>query len=157
MPARLTGTGGSAPGSMLGAALEIAAHGWPVLPVHCPRNGGCSCGDSGCKRIGKHPRTLHGVKDASIDPKQIRSWWTSWPDANIGIATGPPSGLLVLDVDGAVGRKSLTDLIKEYGLPKTRFSFTGRTGKDGKQNGAHLLFKYPVGVTIGKADPEAYC
>src|SRR4051794_7912570 len=85
---------------LLNAALDYAARGWPVLPLWEPRGVGvCACG-AGCQRVGKHPRTAHGVGDATTDPEQIRAWWQEWPTTNIGIATGRASGLLVVDVDG---------------------------------------------------------
>ena len=43
--------------------------------------------------IGKHPRTRHGVRDITTDLEQITIWWRQWPNANVGIATGQPSGL----------------------------------------------------------------
>lgn len=46
----------------------------------------------------KEPLTIHGVKDASRDPAQIRAWWERWPDANIGVACGPDS-VCCLDID----------------------------------------------------------
>lgn len=69
---------------MLTAALEYAAWGWPVLPL-IPG--------------GKVPGTAHGVHDATTDPERIRQWWGANPSANIGIAAGQRSGLMVLDVD----------------------------------------------------------
>ena len=73
--------------SMLDAALCYTARGWPVFPVHTSRDGRCSCGDAECERVGKHPRTSHGVKDATTSEDTIRLWWGAWPDANIGIAS----------------------------------------------------------------------
>jgi hypothetical protein len=46
----------------------------------------------------KQPLLTHGFRDASNDPEIIRSWWEKWPEALIGVSTGP-SGLAVLDVD----------------------------------------------------------
>jgi len=43
------------------------------------------------------------VSDASDDTEQIRAWWAQWPDANVGIATGADSGILVLDIDSNRG------------------------------------------------------
>jgi Bifunctional DNA primase/polymerase, N-terminal len=120
------------------AALRYAECGFPVLPLHSiTENGGCTCGKTDCSSPGKHPRTLHGLKDASIDPDIIRRWWTQWPDANIGIVTGAVSGLLVVDIDGAEGERSRDALIATHGpLPET---LPARTG-----HGWHLYFKLPA-------------
>jgi len=86
------------------AALEYASLRVYVFPLHnTDAAGACSCGRTDCHSAGKHPRTEHGHLDATTDPAQIRRWWTAWPDANIGIATGP-SGLIVIDVDDREGR-----------------------------------------------------
>lgn len=47
----------------------------------------------------KRPLVAHGFKDASTDLLQVAGWWERWPEANIGIPTGSPSGLEVVDVD----------------------------------------------------------
>src|SRR2546423_1915388 len=65
------------------AALNYAAQGWPVFSVHSVRGGVCTCQDRDCKSAGKHPRTVHGLHDATTDAEQIVEWWTRWPDANI--------------------------------------------------------------------------
>ena len=86
--------------SLLNSALSYAAKGWLVCPLYEPLDDGkCSCGRSDCTSPGKHPRTLHGLKEATTDPNRIHTWWATWPNANIGIATGHESGLVVLDVD----------------------------------------------------------
>ena len=85
---------------LLVAALAYAAKGWKVLPLHTPVKSGCSCGKEDCK--GKHPRTAHGVKDSTNDASKIKAWWVTWPEANVGLATGDASGgALVLDFDDA--------------------------------------------------------
>lgn len=72
---------------------------WPLLPLHSVRSGRCSCCNDKCTRIGKHPRTKHGLKDATSDAAQIRRWHETWPDANWAARTGAESGLYVLDID----------------------------------------------------------
>jgi hypothetical protein len=57
--------------------------GWRVLPV---------------KEHGKEPLTRNGVKDATCDERTILTWWSRWPEANVGVATGFP-GPSVLDID----------------------------------------------------------
>lgn len=84
----------------------------------------------------KQPITPHGVKDASRDEKQIEQWWSQYPDANIGIATGAVSGgLVVIDLDvkpdqGIDGRVTLREWEAEHGkLPgDTWLSITGGGG-----------------------------
>lgn len=69
---------------------------WPVFPL---------------KPRGKTPLTEHGFKDASLDPEQIRTWWTRWPDANIGTPTGEHGcGYDIIDIDGRTGITSLAHL-----------------------------------------------
>ena len=119
------------------AALKYAEKGWPVFPLHTAIDGKCSCGNPKCNEsnnVGKHPRwdqeTLpNGFKNATTNVEQVKAWWKRWPDANIGVATGVKS-FVVLDVDGPKGKKSLKALEKKYGkLPKTVTSRTGGGGK----------------------------
>lgn len=97
------------------AALRLARLGLRVFPCHTPRDGGCSCGDPKCDDVGKHPRTVRGLKDATTDPARVFSWWLEWPDANIGVRTG--EGLLIVDIDGDEGRATWAKLCAEWGLP----------------------------------------
>ena len=118
-------------------ALRYAAHGWPVVPLHTPQASGCSCHARDCGSAGKHPRTVRGLRDASTDPDRIRTWWARWPNANLGVATGESSGLMVLDVDLPDGPVSLDRLVADHGpLPAT---CEQRTGSGGRQ----LLFAHP--------------
>src|ERR1019366_9649095 len=123
---------------MLKAALRFAKLGWSVFPVHSAKNGRCSCGDEDCKNVGKHPRTKHGVKDGTTDGKTMRAWWRRWPHANVGIATGKQSGILVLDIDPRhEGGASLYSLLKKHGpLPKRPKVKTGGGGR-------HYYFEHP--------------
>ncbi len=72
----------------LEAARQYAALGWPVVPLHTPReDGSCDCpkgADCG-KNTGKHPRTMRGLDDATADDARVRHYWGMWPQANIGI------------------------------------------------------------------------
>jgi hypothetical protein len=123
------------------AALAYARRGLAVFPLHSIGAGGkCTCGELGCQSPGKHPRTKHGLKDASKAQEQITAWWTKWPDANIGIATGAISGISVIDIDPRHGgNESLGDLQLANGpLPKTPTVHTGGGGR-------HLYFAHPGG------------
>jgi hypothetical protein len=112
--------------SLLDAALEYAARGWPVFPLHGIRGGTCTCGKPTCGSRGKHPRTEHGKDDATTDVTRIRAWWQRWPDANVGGLTGEASGVIALDVDPPEGEDSLAGLLNGRSLPPTPISITGR-------------------------------
>ena len=120
----------------LGAALRFAAAGIPVLPLHTPGIAGCSCGRATCSSPGKHPRTLRGVKDATADPAAIEAWWKRWPDANVGLAMGGASGLVVLDVDPRNGGEAGLAELAGAGIPLA--TLTVETGR-----GRHLYFGSP--------------
>lgn len=136
--------------SCLAAALDYARRGWPVIPLHAPTADGCSCHSSSCGSVGKHPRTAHGLKDATTDEGVIHHWWGMWPDANVGVVTGAGAGLVVLDVDPRHGGdESLRVLGEQHGrLPQTA---TSRTGGGGH----HLLFAHPGGRIRNKVNLAA--
>lgn len=122
---------------LLHAALELAEIGMRVFPVHTVLHGRCSCGSAACEDQGKHPRVDGWQTVASTSPTVIRSWWSAWPDANIGLATGEGSGVVVLDVDGAEGMAALDALEAKHGpIGATPRSHTPRPGM-------HILFAHP--------------
>jgi hypothetical protein len=119
------------------AALAYASRDIPVLPLHHPvahlRSArpvpagqplekpewwtACSCGDRACPQFAKHPigaLAPHGVKDATCNRARILAWWTSHPQANIGLATGHRFD--VLDVDGPQGEQAIRALAAAHGL-----------------------------------------
>lgn len=91
-------------------------YGWAVHPVD----------------IKKKPTTKHGRNDATRDEQAIRAYFKN--GAQIGVATGPESGLFVLDVDidhetGINGYETLEYLESLHGpLPRTPQQRTGRGG-----------------------------
>jgi Bifunctional DNA primase/polymerase, N-terminal len=105
---------------ILAAALELAAAGWLVFPVH-----------------GKAPATPHGFKDAVSDEAQIRAWWQRWPGCNVAIAV--PDGMVVIDIDPRDGGElTLSGLEQRHGtLPPTLTTLTGSGGE-------HRWFKTPT-------------
>jgi len=127
---------------------------WPVLPIYEPicvgQKAVCSCAlGKRCDRPGKHPRTRHGVRDATTDEKRAWDWWWDWPEANIAIATGQASGTIVLDIDPrSGGDKTMVALGKRLGrLPPAPAVETGG-------GGCHLYFSYPKGAVLrAKAGP----
>jgi len=102
----------------LDAALFYNSIGWSVIPI----------------RVKDKKPALKWEKYQKVraGEEQIRAWWKKWPQANVGIVTGAISGIIVLDVDGSEGRKSL----EGKDLPPTTCAVTG-------SGGAHYIFKHP--------------
>lgn len=134
---------------MIEYALEYAARGKKVFPLHTPAPGGsCSCHNKSCENVGKHPRTMHGLSDATTDPAKIKEWWGMWSDANIGVCTGADSGFFIVDIDVLKGGKeSIQELQKQHGVfPEKCYASTG--------NGFHLAFQHP-GFRVGNIQSTA--
>jgi len=135
-------------GNMQRGALWYQIIGAAVLPLHWIENGRCSCGKPFCNSPGKHPIAQvvpHGVKNASKDAATISEWWTAYPKANIGVATGRVSGVVVVDVDGEPGRQKLDALLAESceTLEAVWCVETGRV--DG---GRHFYFRCPTSRVV---------
>ena len=111
----------------LTVALAYARSGIPVFPCDAR----------------KRPLTPRGHHDATSDLDTIRRWWTRWPDALVGIPTGPSSGLWVLDVDGEAGRRSLNELLARLGF-ETIADLTPCVSRT-PSGGLHLIFRLQHG------------
>ncbi|MCI0617493.1 bifunctional DNA primase/polymerase, partial [bacterium] len=128
-------------------ALHYAAKNWAVLPDWWITDGGCACSEGKkCEHPGKHPLGIlvpNGVKGATVAENTIRRWWTHYPSANVSIATGRISGIVVVDVDARNGGlESLKLLEGEHG-EDFRETYTIYTGSgDGS---LHLYYHYPPG------------
>ncbi|MDQ4144892.1 MAG: bifunctional DNA primase/polymerase [Actinomycetota bacterium] len=118
---------------LLDAAVDYAARGWRVFPLHGIVNGCCTCGRK-CSSPGKHPLVRRGVHDATSDTGAIQEWWRRWRSANVAVATGEGCGLVVVDVDLPQASPSLDVIIHK--VPKTRIALTGG-------GGIHLLLRAP--------------
>ncbi|QDV19489.1 hypothetical protein Pan153_41550 [Gimesia panareensis] len=123
--------------------LEIAQAycdlGLQIFPVHTNESGKCSCGNEKCNYVAKHPLTKNGVKDATNDPAKLKRYFSgNYESANIGLATGSTSGIVVIDIDSSGLSTQLEDAHTPF--PKTWKSKTG--------NGKHFFFRLPENVTI---------
>jgi hypothetical protein len=111
---------------MLSTALALAEKGFRIFP---------------CAVRGKVPATPNGCKDATTGEELIRQWWEHEPQYNIGLATGAPSGIFVVDIDGLEAEAALTELEREHtALPPTVEALTAR--------GRHLYFRMPADVPV---------
>lgn len=115
--------------TLKGWAIKYARAGYRVLPLE--PGGKSPLGSS--KESPFHSdsrRPIHGCDDATTGTKQIKAWWTIWPDANIGIS--PPSGIAIVDIDPRNGGTRLP------GMTPTLESKSGRG-----DSGGHLFYKSP--------------
>lgn len=102
--------------------------------------------------IGKK-RGGNGCLDATTDLEQINKWWSAYPNANIGIATGEQSGIIVVDIDvkhheGKFGDETFEELEKTLGaLPDTWEVITPSGGR-------HIYLKYPEGYDIRNSESK---
>lgn len=119
-------------------AVLCAKRGWCVFP---------------CNPSNKKPLTEHGLNDATRDRATIEQWWREWPDAMIGVRTGPESGVFVVDLDldpakGLDGIAAFAALRNGHELPETIVTQTPRGGQ-------HFWFKYVPGIknSAGKIGP----
>lgn len=123
----------SARRDMLDAALTHARRGWPVFP---------------CSPENKQPLVKAAAKNegglhlATTDEKQIRKWWTRWPQAMIGVPTGARSGFIAIDLDPREHpADDMLAALKQWAvgdraLPPCAVSRT-------QSGGLHLLFAMP--------------
>ena len=115
----------------LPTAIEYANRGWRVIPIRPGE---------------KRPALNNWTETATTNPDLITSWWTGpYRDHGIGIATGPESGIFILDVDiteTKAGDETLNDLQTIHGpLPETLTVLTG-------SGGWHLYYRYPSHLEI---------
>jgi hypothetical protein len=82
-------------------------------------------------------------KLATDDIETICDWSHRWPNANVGIATGAASGVLVIDLDVKDGRDGMRDLatLAKAGkrLPPSPIALTPSGGR-------HLFFRHTRGI-----------
>ena len=140
-------------------AQWYARRGWPVIALHTPIDGKCSCHKGAdCDSSGKHPQhhikdLPHGVHSASCNQHILERWWTRWPTANVGLATGEksynsvprfPSTYrdLALVVDADVSHQSILEIINGFSLVSEVKLFDVYSGKQveaGKKSLAYRL------------------
>lgn len=110
----------------------INTYSFAIFPIHgIKEDGECTCNNLACTSKGKHPATPDGFKSASKDIEKIKQMWAGRVGLNVGIATGPSSGVFVVDCDS---QEAFDELGKLICLPKTLTVKTGR--------GYHLYFKW---------------
>lgn len=114
-------------------ALLYVTFGYAVLPL---------------ERGGKKPHRMlpptGGVHHANADPNSVMDRWSLDPAASIGVATGRPSGIVVIDLDtknGADGWRSLADFMVPRGLELPAPAVIAVTPSGGR----HIWLRKPGG------------
>jgi len=92
------------------AAQWYVTQGWPVFPCH-PET--------------KMPLVKGGFKSASRGQAEIALWWRQWPNAMIGVPTGPEIGAWVLDVDNPAEFEAACAKL-DLTLPGTKRASSGK-------------------------------
>jgi len=99
-------------------ALKLLGSGKPVFPV---------------ERATKKPLVAWGeFQNRLPTEEEITNGWTHYPDANIGMATGHLSGLLVIDCDS---QEAAAAFIENY--PEVNHSLQAKTGR-----GVHFYLQF---------------
>ncbi len=119
---------------ILKGLMKALNAGWAVFPL---------------VEAGKTPLYRGGRRDATRSRPRVLNHWKQYPYHNYGIATGKPSGIFVLDIDGPEGEASLVSLCAKNGLLLPTVTVI-------TANGRHLYFKTDgvlVGNSVGKLGP----
>ncbi len=120
----------AAPSPMLKAALAYGRAGLKVFPI--------------LELTKDEPLVKWGVR-ATNNAEQIMAWWSRWPNANIGCATGP-SGLGVLDTDNKPTGNGEATLRGKPPLTPTRMART-------PSGGIHRYYRGELSNTVRKIGP----
>lgn len=131
----------SGPGVMLSHALAYLERGYPIFPVCSPLMAshrhwnGTTMATCPKDRRGKLPLVKWKPYQMELPTEiDVRSWGAKWPAANIGMATGTLSGIVVLDCDSGEAKRQA---MENGGLSETPTVFTGKPG------GVHFWLAYP--------------
>lgn len=136
--------------TMLESAQQYGIDGHKVFPCCWPSPEGlCACGHRNKEgnqdphignKVGKSPKTNHGLNNATSAKGAIDKFWLRSPLANIGMRT---DGLIVVDIDvkhDGFASKALLEA-QLCPLPKTRVHRTGGGGE-------HWIYQAPEGSDI---------
>jgi hypothetical protein len=124
------------PVSLLEQALGYLRLGLPVFPV-CGTTSHSHLAADGKPQICSDPGKVALVKwkayqDRLPTEDELRRWWRRYPDANIAMATGHLSRIVVVDLDGELAIRTA----QARGYDNGPHVFTGRVG------GVHRYFQW---------------
>lgn len=112
--------------------VAYAERGWHMVPII-----------AGTKR----PAWSDWPRRATTDTAELSAWWEQNPDAGVGIATGTPSGIWVLDIDPRNGGdETLYELERDNAPLEDHYEVL--TGGGGR----HYYFTLPLHAEGGDSD-----
>src|SRR5512139_2012509 len=117
---------------LLKAALKYLEMGYSVIP---------------CRQDKKPHIKWEFYQKRLPTESEVRSWWSKWPDANVGLVTGKVSGLCVFDQDDDKAIEYFDSL-----LPESMLMPMTSTPRDGR----HCYFKCPADAPTNKAMINGY-
>jgi hypothetical protein len=126
------------------AALAYREKGWSVLAICPPDHMGVGKEHGkNCTSPGKAPwGSWKELQNRLPTKEELRRKWHDNPTLNVGMALGPASGLVRVDVDGPGGEARLQQL-SGGDLPETLEFTSGRAN-----GGRGLLYRIPEGVAL---------
>jgi hypothetical protein len=120
----------------IGAAFDLTRFGWKIFPL------------SPGQKIPAIPKSAggHGCLDATDDEETISRWAKENPKANIGIACGTASNIIVIDLDP---RNGSDESIARFAAQNRFFpdTVTAHTANGGK----HLYYAYEPSLINSKS------
>lgn len=120
---------------MTGLLRAYLQRGWAILVLYGVFEGRCVCSEGAeCASPGKHPRSRHGLDDATTSERELVRLTRRWTGSNFGLVTGPDTAL-VIDIDGPEGVDALHRRTQQHGPLPTGVGIV-HTGR-----GAHLYLK----------------
>lgn len=119
--------------SMHHFASHYQACGWSIFPV-----------ETG----GKKPLVKWKAFQMRLPTEaEIAEWFSLWPDANIAVALGAVSGIVVVDVDSLDAEQALLDCLGDSSATRSAVSGSHQPGK------MHLYFQAPEFPTTASFKP----
>jgi len=102
--------------------LLVSMPGWKIFPL---------------KQGEKAPENKEWQSRATSEVEKIENWTVSYPNCNWGLATGPASGIIIIDVDAVNGGVGNWERVtKGKPVPRTTVVKTGGGGR-------HFYFRVP--------------
>ncbi len=116
---------------LLEAALKYADMGFSVIPIRD--------GQKAPSRISEWTP----FQKTKADKNMITSWWSRWPNANVGIVTGKLSNLFVVDLDRY--KEQYDDELAMQFFTDSLITPSSKSPRGGE----HLYFLHPEDLEIG--------